>query len=305
MKIKQIAIGLLLFSFASISPAVECEERYFAPEDYENARPLTRPHADFMELLRLASKGDAVASRSIGVAYETGFLVSRCREKASLWYSKAAKIGDETAKQWVARHGTSVMQLNGQECAGEFCGGQHPKLNAAVNSKPNSFTTTVNTKEWYLGTYQGKIGNGSDVLEMTVMCESSRSCRYSVRMGGRPSTPSDTVAANNIEKTGTQIPNNNLRRTAEILRQRPEEYSRSKDAPLLQALRPIFDSGASFSECVGQPEIKGAWGHICQVQRPSSDSTLPDAVMLVTTMNPSCGTRVFCAYMMFPLFRVR
>lgn len=119
-----LAQGLLatcLATAAFAQPAVCPPARYFAPDDPQLLRPLSGPHADFARALERASAGNAAQQRSVAVAYEAGYLVNPCPEKALHWYRKAAAAGDDAAKQWLARQEFFEKFRSGAECAGGYC----------------------------------------------------------------------------------------------------------------------------------------------------------------------------------------
>ena len=125
------ASGVHLFQLALLAactafmPAAhaDCEGRFFAPDDKDNARPLRQPHAEFVTTLRAANGGSAQASRNLAASYEAGYLVSKCEEKARYWYAKAAGAGDEIARRRVDENATLARFAAGPECAGPYCNG--------------------------------------------------------------------------------------------------------------------------------------------------------------------------------------
>jgi len=114
-------LGLVLLAFSLAGAHAACEDRFYAPEDYENLVPLRRPQAEFATALRGANNGDALAARNLAVSYETGYLVSRCEQKAAYWYGRAARGGDRLAKRWVDTHEERLRRAAGPECIGAYC----------------------------------------------------------------------------------------------------------------------------------------------------------------------------------------
>ncbi len=86
MKFAIIAMFALCNSLAAIARADDCSaERYFHPADVDGEQALAQPDREFTRMRRLANKGNAVEQRNLAVAYETGYLVSRCTDKAEYW----------------------------------------------------------------------------------------------------------------------------------------------------------------------------------------------------------------------------
>lgn len=102
-------IMLLLVEMACMAPASiaatsNCEEIYFAPDDFNRERPLLKPHPEFMKSYQSAKAGNAVEQRNVAVSYDAGYLVQACPEKAHYWYQKAARNGDQIARDWLDRY---------------------------------------------------------------------------------------------------------------------------------------------------------------------------------------------------------
>jgi TPR repeat protein len=107
---------------AGLSQARSCgPEHYFAPHDTDNQNPLKYPHADFLKTRQLAIAGNAADERNLGVYYESGYLVTACKEKAIPWYAKAAAHGDPVAIAWMQRHTEMQGLRKSVECFGDNC----------------------------------------------------------------------------------------------------------------------------------------------------------------------------------------
>ncbi len=76
-------------------------------------------------MVRAAYAGNAQASRSLAAAYEAGYLVSRCREKAHYWYMKAAGAGDSVAQRRAGELQELARLASGPECIGAYCSDNH------------------------------------------------------------------------------------------------------------------------------------------------------------------------------------
>lgn len=117
-----IAASLCLY-LATAAFAAECDNRYFAPDDFQSAYPLRKPHPEFSAIEHAAKSGTASGERSLAAAYEVGYLVSRCQSQAEYWYRKAANRGDEIALHWIANYDAIARIKSAGECAGEVCPG--------------------------------------------------------------------------------------------------------------------------------------------------------------------------------------
>ncbi|WP_176785944.1 retropepsin-like aspartic protease [Propionivibrio dicarboxylicus] len=74
-----------------------------------------------MKRLRAAGNGNAAEQRNLAASYESGYLVSSCKEKAVRWYRQAARNGDEQAQRWVAQFEALEKLAQGPECSDYLC----------------------------------------------------------------------------------------------------------------------------------------------------------------------------------------
>jgi hypothetical protein len=97
-----------------------------------------------------------------------------------------------------------------------------------------------------------------------------------------------------------EIPNNNWDITRKAVASKPEWYAHSSFGPLLKPLRAALESDMRFAECA---DVDGTGSlALCSL---STDREAAEGVMLlINTMNPSCGAMPFCAYYFVPLQRV-
>jgi hypothetical protein len=162
-------------------------------------------------------------------------------------------------------------------------------------------TGAINNERWHIGTFSGQLTNGNERTAITVTCDSQSVCEYAFATLPQAPGPVNRSRANNVQVIDVTIPNNNLLFTRNAVRADPEAYSHKSDGFILRELRTLLESQATFDACVGVPESAGAWGRLCKLD--TEDATLPTAVLLVTTMNPTCNGKRFCAYYIFPLRR--
>ena len=157
--------GLLLAG--SVCAHANCDrEQFYDPRDIEQKAPLARPHADFERTRRLAMQGVAAEQRNLAAFYDSGYLVSLCREKAAQWYAKAAQQGDEAAQEWGERHAAMERLRAGPECFGESCSAlaTGPRK-VVIVSRPNGMfrtNVTINGK-----TREGLIDTGATTVALS------------------------------------------------------------------------------------------------------------------------------------------
>ena len=113
---------MLLTGMGGISPSslaatFDCDEAYFAPDDFNHERPLLHPHQELVKSFQLAKAGNAMEQRNVAVSYDAGYLVTACPEKAHYWYQKAAGNRDQIAQNWLARYNKFKDIFDGPEFA--------------------------------------------------------------------------------------------------------------------------------------------------------------------------------------------
>lgn len=119
--IMRAGVVAALFLCALSARAACGPEQYFGPQDVSQQSPLARPHSDFDQTRRYAAQGVAAEERNLAALYDSGYLVSMCRDKAVYWYARAAQHGDDIAKEWIERYAAAERLRNGPECFGDAC----------------------------------------------------------------------------------------------------------------------------------------------------------------------------------------
>lgn len=119
-----------------------------------------------MKTYRLAKSGVAAEARNLAAFYDTGYMVSLCREKAEYWYARAAQQGDEYAREWIERQDALERMRSGPECFGEQCataaGGPQKTVLVADSNGGYSANVTINGK-----TVRGIIDTGATFVSMS------------------------------------------------------------------------------------------------------------------------------------------
>ena len=112
-----IAAQALCSAQSCIAASHDCQESYYAPEDFNREHPLSKPHPELLRSMVGAKAGNAIEQRNVAVSYEVGYLVGSCPEMALYWYRKAAKNGDAISQGWIAHNKKFKEMLEGPEFA--------------------------------------------------------------------------------------------------------------------------------------------------------------------------------------------
>lgn len=129
----------------------------------------TQSASGLADLLNRAKAGDAVAQRSLAIAYESGYLVPANPEKARYWFERSAAAGDDQARRGLGRRqGLDSLAME-KECASGSCvtatGGARIAVLHARRGYHNHYFAplTINGK-----TVEGLIDTGASLVSMSV-----------------------------------------------------------------------------------------------------------------------------------------
>ena len=178
-RIATAALFAALMLYAVAGHAQPCAlEQYFAPEDTGKTAPLGSPHATFRTTQAFAAHGIAKEQRNLAAFYESGYLVSACREKALYWYGKAAAQGDEVAKAWIERNAAMERMRKGPECFGDAClgrAGDGPQKTVLQPGPGGSYTAMVTINGQSL---RGVVDTGASYVSLSAKTASDLGISY-------------------------------------------------------------------------------------------------------------------------------
>lgn len=152
---------------------------------------------------------------------------------------------------------------------------------------------------WFVGDFRGQRPEAAADPQMSVVCRTGERCVVlAAHAGGQPK-PIGIPIQTRPKLIDPGVPNNNWETTRNAVASKPEWYSDRSFGPLLSPLRSALQSEARFAGCV---DLDGtSYVALCSL------STDPDAaqtvMLLVNTMNATCGKLPFCAYYFIPLER--
>lgn len=190
-----LSLALLCTFWSGLAVGKDCDGRHFAASDHQNRSPLRQPAPEFLASLEKAKSGDAAEQRNIAARYESGYMVSRCREEATRWYEKAAAGGDERAQKWMARHQAFQALNSGAECAGSGCtasGAEETRV-AVLHASPHRgrhyfAPVTINGR-----TVEGMIDTGASMVAMSPETATAFGIKYTTGTQGLASTANGKI----------------------------------------------------------------------------------------------------------------
>lgn len=193
---------LLLLGFFAATPAFaeDCDGRFFRIDSNGNDYPTRQPESSLATILKKANDGAAEAQRTLAIHYESGYLLSRCREKSIYWYGKAAAAGDDIAQQWLLRNKPLFELQAGVECSGETCAGSSsssPSV-AVLYSNRTRYDhffapLTINGR-----TVQGMIDTGASTIAMSTETANKLGINADQGQKGNSTTANGTITTTTL-----------------------------------------------------------------------------------------------------------
>lgn len=176
------------------------------------------------------------------------------------------------------------------------------RLRIPTNALVLSFAMCTNTAvaaPWFMGEFRSAADAMPD-SQMAVVCRVGERCTVTVARAGSQPRPVEVPIQAPPKLLDPEIPNSNLDGTRKAAADKPDWYTHPSFGPVLTPLRAALQSGAQFAECA---DVDGtAYLALCSL---TSDRAATKGVMLlISTMNASCGSLPFCAYYFVPLNRV-
>ena len=160
-------------------------------------------------------------------------------------------------------------------------------------------TTPAVAAPWFVGAFQSPADTTAE-SQMAVVCRAGERCTVTVARAGSQPRPVEIPIQAPPKLLDPEIPNNNLDGTRKAAADNPDWYKHPSFGPVLAPLRAALQSGARFSECA---DLDGT-GYLALCSLSSDRAATEGAMLLISTMNGSCGSLPFCAYYFVPLDRV-
>lgn len=158
------------------------------------------------------------------------------------------------------------------------------------------------TSAWYVGAFSGSVVDAGSTTRIALDCRSARECKVEMTTTGDRAAPStDRPDMGGPQPMSAQIPNSDLQGARAAVKEQPDLLRDPRFGQLLTRLQPLLKSNDKLSACVDLSADASQTMGVCSV---SSDTAARQSlVMVLATMNGSCGDLPFCAYYLVPLER--
>jgi hypothetical protein len=153
---------------------------------------------------------------------------------------------------------------------------------------------------WFLGEFRGVKPESPADPQMLVVCRADERCSVLASRAGNQPKAVEIPIKGPPKFIDTAIPNNNLETTRDSAASSPDWYEDPSFGPILRPLRAILQAQSRFAECV---DLDGT-AYLAMCSLSTDPEAIRSVVLLLNTMNGSCGRLPFCAYYFLPLERV-
>lgn len=173
---------------------------------------------------------------------------------------------------------------------------------AMVTAAVNALAADDSAGAWYVGAFSGSVVDSGSTTRITLDCRSQLACAVEM------TTTSDSAApASHRPDMGAprpmsaQLPNSELQGVKAAVKDEPALMTHARFGQMLTRLQPLIKGGDKLAACFDLTADATESMGICSL---SSDAAAKQSlVMVLATMNGSCGNLPFCAYYLVPLNR--
>jgi hypothetical protein len=139
-------------------------------------------------------------------------------------------------------------------------------------------------------------------MAASVTCTNDLACETTIEVVGAPQSQrhSERTSKATVRRE-VDIANNNLNYTRNHLKIHPDAILSQKDGASLLSIQSVLESPNTLTECIDVSTAQRTEFLLCKLSIEISSQ--PSALLLLNTMNSSCGKSAFCAYYFIPMYR--
>jgi hypothetical protein len=155
---------------------------------------------------------------------------------------------------------------------------------------------------WYVGTFLGSVVDSGSTTRITLDCRSQLACAVEMTTTSDSAAPASHRPDMGVPRPmSAQIPNSELQGVKAAVKDEPALMTHARLGQMLTRLQPLIKGGDKLAACFDLTADATESMGICSL---SSDAAAKQSlVMVLATMNGSCGNLPFCAYYLIPLTR--
>lgn len=155
---------------------------------------------------------------------------------------------------------------------------------------------------WYVGKFSGSVVDSGSTTRIVLDCRSPRACAVEMT-----TTSSSTAPASHRPDMGeprsmsAQLANGELQGVKAAVKDEPGLLAHPRFGQMLTRLQPLTKGNDKLAACVDLTADATESMGVCSLA--SDAAARQSLVMVLATMNASCGNLPFCAYYLIPLTR--
>lgn len=155
---------------------------------------------------------------------------------------------------------------------------------------------------WYVGTFSGSVVDSGSTTRITLDCRSPRACAVEMTTTSESAAPASHRPDMGAPRPmSAQLPNGELQGVRAAVKDEPGLLAHPRFGQMLTRLQPLIKGADKLTACVDLTVDATESMGVCSL---SSDAAAKQSlVMVLATMNGSCGNLPFCAYYLIPLTR--
>lgn len=158
------------------------------------------------------------------------------------------------------------------------------------------------TSAWYVGTFSGSVIDSGSTTRIVLDCRSQRECVVEMTTTSDKAAPSSHRPDMGVPKSmSAQVPNRELQGVKAAVKDEPGLLTHPRFGQMLTRLQPLTKGNNKFASCVDLTADATASMGVCSLAADAA--ARQSLVMVLATMNGSCGNLPFCAYYLVPLSR--
>jgi hypothetical protein len=173
---------------------------------------------------------------------------------------------------------------------------------AMVTAATSALAADDSAGAWYVGTFSGSVVDSGSTTRIVLDCRSPRACAVDMATTSGSAAPtSHRPDVGEPRSMSVQLPNGELQGVRAAVKNEPGLLAHPRFGQMLTRLQPLIKGNDKLTACVDLTADATESMGVCSL---STDvAAKRSLVMVLATMNGSCGNLPFCAYYLIPLTR--
>lgn len=173
---------------------------------------------------------------------------------------------------------------------------------AMVTAAVSAMAADDSAGAWYVGTFSGSAVDSGSTTRIVLDCRSPRTCAVEMTTTSGSTAPaSHRPDMGEPRSMSAQLANGELQGVKAAVKDEPGLFAHPRFGQMLKRLQPLIKGNDKLTTCVDLTADATESMGVCALA--SDAAARQSLVMVLATMNGSCGNLPFCAYYLIPLTR--